>query len=643
MKITKILAALLCLALLFGLAACGLRPTSATGPNHDEKPTQGPGNPQGGTVKADPLAAPRQAESYDAVLQLLCQAGKDRYGFHGRGEIAVDDAAVPNGWPKGEPTEEPTSPNGPDGNDGAEDTGTNIQVAGVDEADIVKTADGYIYCLTGDSLIIYRAAGAETERVSETRVGSYDEEFEGRGWPQAMLIGSDRVAVILSYSSYGINDDGDYYDLVLTRVLLFDVSDKAAPQLIAEDGADGYYQTARLMDGKLYLITTKFTWAIDEDTRPENYVPCVYADGVKTMLAPDEIWICPHPSSTALTAVTSVDLQSGAIVDKLAFTDNTETVYMDRECIYLARPVTTTGESEPYTEDQYTVVDYEWVTRTEIKRIRVDSGKLTLDGSAEVEGAPLNQFCLDVYEGNLRIATTVTSESYRIFTDEKHGWTNYEHVSGGRESRVTVLDGDLKQIGLLTGLGEEERIYSVRFMGNMAYIVTFRETDPVFTVDLSDPTKPTLEGELKLPGVSKYLHLVSDGRLFGFGQAIEEQGLQLTLFDVSDPKNVTVVNQLNLEEFWGSEGEYDHKALMMRPDLGLIGFCAYGDEGESYVLVRCENDALSLIGSVELGWLPNNARGIVLDGVLYICGGSVLYAVSPEDLTVLASLSDAEG
>ncbi len=663
MKLMRIAAALLCLALLFGLAACTAKPAAPaekpadptaelpteppiTDPTDPAGPTEPPApyDPSAHPVTPDPLTAPEAAASYDAVRLSLVEHFRSNWGYYG------NDGFFPGGG-KGQEFE-PTAPNTddaaevptePQGNDGIDDTGTTVQVAGVDEADIVKTDGSFLYCLTDEGLRIYRAAGAGTVKVSETPVNDAADEDDFYGQPTAMLIGPDRVAAFVSVSSYGIDDDGEYYDTVLTRVLLFDVADKENPRLLTTVSVDGYYETARLLEGKLYLVTTKFLWSIDEDSRPEQFIPAVYCDGVKTMLAPDEIWICPNPASTAFTAVTSVDLSTGELVDKLAFTDNTETVYMDREGLYLARPVTSTAESAPYTEDQYTVVDHQWVTRTEIKRIRIADGKLTLDGTAEVEGAPLNQFCMDVYEGKLRIATTRNAEAYRIFRDEKHGWENYEHVSGGRESLVTVLDEELNEIGKLTGLGADERIYAVRFVGALGYVVTFRETDPVFTVDLSDPTNPRLLGELHLPGVSKYLHPYAEGLLFGLGQAIETQGMQLTMFDVSDPANVKVHAQTILEDFWGAEAEYDHKALMIKPDLGLIGFAAYTDEGDTYALIRYQDDAFTVAASLELGYLPNNARGLVLGDFLYIVGGTEVYVISLTDMTVAAEISDAVG
>ena len=649
MKLTRMFAVLLCLALAFSLTACvsnSANPSddtraggkTAAEPAADPAATD-PADPVlsgDHSVTLDPLAAPKTAESYDAVRLSLMENYRSPWGYYGgkgvisnSGEDMEIDPAAP------EPTD------GVNGNEGIEDTGTNVQVPGVDEADIVKTDGSYLYCLTQDALVIYRAAGADTEKVAEIPVNTAQDELHGM--PTALLIGEDRAAAFIGCSSYGLDDDGAYYDTVLTRVMVFDITDRTAPTLLQSVSVDGYYQSARLLEGNIYLITTKFLWYIDEDVPSEQFIPALYCNGVKTMLAPEEIWICPNPASTAFTAVTSLSLRSGEVVDKLAFTDNTDTVYMDREGIYLARPVTASGESAPYTEDQYTVVERQWVTRTEIKRIRVADGKLTLDGTAEVEGAPLNQFCMDVREGKLRIATTASSETYKVYTDEKHGWENYEHLSGGSESRITVLDEDLHQIGLLTGLGEDERIYAVRYVGALAYVVTFRETDPVFTVDLSDPTAPKLMGELKLPGVSKYLHPFSEDLLFGLGQAVETQGMQLTMFDVSDPKNVTVHAQTILEEFWGAEAEYDHKALMIRPELGLIGFAAYTENGDTYALIRYENDAFTVLANLELGYLPNDARGIVLDDCLYICGGTQICVISLTDLTLLTEITDAVG
>ena len=177
-----------------------------------------------------------------------------------------------------------------------------------------------------------------------------------------------------------------------------------------------------------------------------------------------------------------------------------------------------------------------------------------------MEGRLLNQFAMSEYEGDLRVATT---------TDD---WGEFGDQS---ESTVFVLrpEGDeLRQISSVGGLGKDEQIYAVRFIENLAYVVTFRQTDPLYVIDLADPTNPVEAGELKIPGYSAYLHPVGDGLLLGVGQDATDEGrttgTQLSLFDVSDPTNPQRISTLPIGGY--SEVEWDHKAFLYWPADGTI-------------------------------------------------------------------------
>ena len=177
-----------------------------------------------------------------------------------------------------------------------------------------------------------------------------------------------------------------------------------------------------------------------------------------------------------------------------------------------------------------------------------DPGVTRYTASGEIQGELLNQFSLSEQDGRLRAATT---------------------DNGGQQSYVSVLEeqaGKLVTVGKVGGLGQGERIYAVRFLGNTGYVVTFRQTDPLYTVDLSDPAAPRVAGELKLLGYSAYLHPIGDGLLLGVGQDANAQGrqtgTQLSLFDVSDPANPTRLQQMALGGNATSDAETDHHAFL---------------------------------------------------------------------------------
>ncbi|HSH59494.1 MAG TPA: beta-propeller domain-containing protein, partial [Acidimicrobiales bacterium] len=183
--------------------------------------------------------------------------------------------------------------------------------------------------------------------------------------------------------------------------------------------------------------------------------------------------------------------------------------------------------------------------------------------SGRVPGRVLNQFSMSELSGDLRVATT------------SDGTSQGRDETGASESRVSVLrqEGEaLNTVGSVDGLGKGERIYAVRFLGDRGYVVTFRQTDPLYVIDLADPTRPAVKGELKIPGYSAYLHPVGEHRLIGVGQEATEQGrpvgTQVSLFDVSDPGSPERLAQAVLPRSH-SEAEFDHHAFLYWPSTGL--------------------------------------------------------------------------
>jgi len=175
-----------------------------------------------------------------------------------------------------------------------------------------------------------------------------------------------------------------------------------------------------------------------------------------------------------------------------------------------------------------------------------------------VPGRILNQFSMDEFDGNFRIATTTG------------GWDRDEN-----ENNLYVLDGDLEIIGKLEGLAEGEQIYSARFMGERAYMVTFRQTDPLFAIDLSDSENPKVIGELKVTGYSGYLHPYDENHLLGIGmEATNEgrtEGVKVSLFDVSDMENPREIGKYEVDEKWSnSEATYEHKAVLFDKERNLL-------------------------------------------------------------------------
>ncbi|MCQ3802656.1 MAG: beta-propeller domain-containing protein [bacterium] len=471
-------------------------------------------------------------------------------------------------------------------------TGTNVQVAGVDEADLVKTDGFYIYSLLDTN---GRLRIVEVDDGTVTHLSSIIVDFQ----PQEMLLHQDMLLLVASEWRVG----------PVTRIVQVDISDRASPQVVADLSVDGSYNGSRLSDGVARLVITShpvgIEWAHPQGSglRAEqeaieankelvrnstlgNWLPAYVLQAPEggnpewgqlvdcsNVLAPGVF------SGLNTLSILLFDLSSG-ITDWSAASVVAEgdTLYATADSVYVAtaRWVNWQALAEDDVEAESTGYT------TLIHKFDTSSTDLPVyEASGEVSGFLLNQFSMDEYQGDLRVAAT-TSPSW--------WWTE------DSESHVTVLrpDGDLlDEIGSVWGLGEGERIFSVRFMGPDAYVVTFRQIDPLYALDLSDPSDPQVLGELKIPGFSSYLHPVGEDLLLGVGQdaSLEGrvEGLQVSLFDVSDPTDPIRVAHLRPLEVDGLEPEYswspvenDHRAFLFFDDRAFIPYRAYWwDDNES--------------------------------------------------------------
>jgi uncharacterized secreted protein with C-terminal beta-propeller domain len=235
--------------------------------------------------------------------------------------------------------------------------------------------------------------------------------------------------------------------------------------------------------------------------------------------------------------------------------------------------------------------------------VKIGLDDFNIKATGEVPGSPLNQFSFDEYNGYLRIATTMGSMMFG---------TNDQTVSD-----VNILDNDLKLISSVKDLGKGERIYSVRFVNKMGYVVTFKQVDPFYVLDLSDPKNPQLKGELKIPGFSSYLHPISANRILGVGR--EDSKVKISLFDVSDPTNPTEISKYLLDEYW-TEVQNNHHAFLQDEDHGVF----FMPGGQGGYIFSYQNDQLRLEKAVSQTQVK---RAVYLDDYLYI--------ISQNQITVL--------
>ncbi len=549
---------------------------------------------------------------------------------------------------------------------------TNIQVEGVDESDIVKTDGTYIYqyrfdqttggaqiaistanglkllstislpeyanaelYLAGDHLVVVQSVPSEE---AQTLIGPLDETLSdylgqsgaANGQSTASSASSD-VIVPEYYRSYPAR----HAKMVsLTEAVTYDISDHKKPKELSRYRQDGNYVSSRLTQDTLYLVTNK-TVGGDVSTAADpvyDYLPVAGIGEKIGVLPADDIVIPPYLEDLNYAVVTALNVSTQA-ADTKAVLGMADQIMMSQNSLYLA---TTIPDS-----------DYQrWYERaTGITRFSVTNGGLKYLASGKVAGYIDNQFSLDEHGGNLRIATT----SY----DNDHKQTN----------NLYVLNGLLQPVGSVKGLAVGERIYSVRYVGDTAYVVTYRQTDPLFVIDLQDPTKPVVKGQLKLPGFSEYLHPINENTLLGFGVntvvtqygGVVQDGLKLSLFDVSDPANPKEKASYRLGNTGStSEALQNHKAIMYYPEQQLIGFPAtiYTVQGATadnpwsgsqqvsfagYLVVKIKDDGFEVVGTLpnegansDTGFMRANLSNAISRGI-YI--GKTLYTVSPSRIT----------
>ena len=279
------------------------------------------------------------------------------------------------------------------------------------------------------------------------------------------------------------------------------------------------------------------------------------------------------------TVVTSFSLKDPTEqIDHLAFFGDGSQCYVSENNIYVYDTIYDAKISQ--------------VTQTEIRKVSYKNGELDGTGDVVIDGMVNDSFSIDEHNGYLRVVTTIRKN------DDTSGGVNpllrtdsaSNTGSQGADSTnaLYILDKDLKETGKLDDLAEDERVYSARFMGDTCYFVTYKQVDPLFSVDLSDPKKPKVLGELKIPGFSDYLHPYGDGLLLGIGMDVEEDGttvngVKLSMFDISDPKDVKEVAKTVLEECYSTDVSYNYRAAFVDTEKNLIGFPGYKNQQEYYI------------------------------------------------------------
>ncbi len=560
-------------------------------------------------------------------------------------------------------------------------TGTNNQVEGVDEADFVKNDGTRLFVLSGSKLYLHRSWPAAELRVESS--------LALEGWPRAMFLEGDRVVVFsrvdsmqqqrVGVSAMDVVECSPYascgygYGPIHTKVTTVDVANLSEPRVTGELYLPGDYHDARMAGGSVRLVLRdQFRWPEGLRWWPQ-YSEELYEDQGKLEKEIDRLmdanegvlrartiadWLpesqrkrsdgtmetvgydCRDfhrtnaPTQLGFVTVASLDLSAPTEKAPGRTTVVTEPgeVYATADSIYLS------------TRHWWSWLDSGQTDHTYVHKLALrEPGRADYVASGTVEGHLLNQFSMDEHQGVLRVATTIAT---RVF-DFTRPWGRIETTN--RITTYVEKGGRLELKGKSEELAKGERIYSARFLGNKGYVVTFRQVDPLFTFDLSDPARPRKVGELKVPGFSSYIHPVGDTHLLTIGMHVPEDGswqgraVKLSLFDVSDLANPRERFTQTVGTTYGwSEALYEHKAFNYFPAKGLVAIPfvdsspGSSDYWSSFVsdlrVFRVDTAAgFSSMGSVSLSdlyrtvnepqwsytWSPVVRRSVMADDYVY--------------------------
>ena len=440
---------------------------------------------------------------------------------------------------------------------------TNVQVENVDEADIVKTDGKYIYYVSNGKIYIVKAN--DLTIASKIEIKSENERF----YPIEIYINQNKLIVLGNSYNYEkettSNKIGDIFEDVarvntnnMAKAIVYDISNKEDIKQTRIVALDGNYTQSRMIGDNIYFISNKIPnyyknieddnilpiykdTAIDENTKKIECSDIVYFDGTE---------------SYNYMLVAGFNINNNNPVNTETFFGAGSTVYASENNLYIA---------QSYWSDDH---------KNTIYKFNLKDSQIKLKCKGEVKGYLNNQFSIDEYEGNLRIATT----------------SGYDENSN---NQLYILDENLNQIGKIDNLAKGEKIYSVRFIGKVGYIVTFKQIDPLFVIDLSNPTKPIVKGQLKIPGYSSYLHPYDETHIIGIGYNTKSNGyggitndnMKMSMFDVSDLQNPKEMFNVNIgDKYTYSQITSNHKALFYNKDKQIIGFpVTYSNKNNKYI------------------------------------------------------------
>lgn len=507
---------------------------------------------------------------------------------------------------------------------------TNVQTEGVEEADVVKNDGRYLY------QIVYQEKEntySQAIQIVDTKEGleevkrieSFENIREFYVWEDTLVVIENKYLEYVNAETE--TEDVFMYDRVAYKnynrqyheISFYNIKDRSKPYKIKTFTLKGSYDSSRIADGYFYGFSKYYANPGENEADYDAYIPQV--DGVR--LKAEQILLPEENDGNCYLVLTSVDMTNPIkFIETTAVVTDSNMYYVSGENIYIADSLDWEKKAGKQTN------------RILLHRFSYKDGKISLQSKGEVPGSLESSFSMDEYQGNLRMVTTVNEY---LLEEVKYDITGeiigIDIISETQSNSLYVLNSDLEIIGKIENLAKDERIYSARFLGDMGYFVTFRQTDPLFAVDLKDPKVPKILSELKISGFSEYLHFYGKNRLLGIGMETDEetgrtQGIKLSMFDISNPADVQEISKLNLSNYDYSEALYNHRAVMISTSANILGFemegYNSGNYQRDYVVFTYENEqfveALKIETNNKSGY-QYSSRGTFIGNMFYLLTG----------------------
>ena len=417
---------------------------------------------------------------------------------------------------------------------------TNVREAGVDEGDVVKTDGSYLYILkSSGSVRIVDIRGTKMKEIAEIQPEKLNESIED------LYLDGDRLMLVTTgYESSMEEAESDMYTVnryQYTALTVYDITEREHPEMTGRITQEGDYRQSRKNGDYVYLLT-QYSPSLGDSFEDSSVIPLVN----EQKLAISDVYLPDQTSQPDYLVASGINIQDPEnVISSKAIVSGAADFYMSSDNLFICNNNWNDGKSS-----------------TEILRFACEDGEITAGAMCELPGFLNDTFSLDEYQGYLRV----------LLTEDSNGESN----------SLYTLDADMQVTGAIRDLADGETIRSARFMGTIAYFVTFRQTDPLFCADLSDPDNPQILSELKLTGFSSYLHPYGDHLLLGVGYEAEEEtgsqtGVKLSMFDISEPSQVEELDKYVIKGASYLPSDYDYKAILADGEKNLIGFVCDGE------------------------------------------------------------------